>query len=280
MRRRPRRSFALVIAIIFMSGCARQTAVIIPDLAYTLFSSPGSKESLGSGVPEWQAALKEEKISSRLFLIRPEEHDWQERLAAEKTDFLLWTPLWSREAFNYHSSHPDMPGILLSPGGDERPIAGGGMPALLYPDRQKGWEALAEILQNGAYRHVAGVFSSTTGDRDEELRVLLERTEMSHLAVKGKNEIERGKEFLREQTSLGADFVIIAASGANGELFDVVKNLSIPVFLEAPFPGWNARDNIKGVFIIPWEEGIRKLAGMPRREWPASLGVEAELLWR
>ena len=224
--------------------------------------------------------LQDAGIRLRFFSINSDEEEWQEELGTAEEDFLVWAPLWSREAFDFHAAYPEIPGILLFPGVGELPLDGAGALTVLRPKRRTGWEELAGILQTMDYDHVSGVFSSATNQRGEAARPLFEKVNIRRKTIQGRRGLKAGQKFLEDELSRGADFIILAAGGANAELYGAVKNLSTPLFIEAPFSGYQSRENIKGTFLIPWHEEILTLAALPYDEWPTVAEVQVELIWR
>ena len=94
----------------------------------------------------------------------------------------------------------------------------------------------------------------------------------------GRSNIDSGESFLQKQVDDGVDFIVLASSSANPSLFNIVRNLQIPVFFDTYFPGLEERENIAGAFVIPWEEGIQK--GLSQDSRGSTLMFDAQLYWR
>ena len=270
---------AVLLGAVLYSGCSKRTVILIPDWAFSLWSS-SSAEGPDNWSAEWGKYLEQAGIRLRFFPMEPGTEGWEGHLEASEGDFLVWTPLWSQEAFSFHASHPETPGILLFRGEGGLPPGGAENLTLLRPERKRGWDELAEILKKMDNDRVVGVFSSATNQRSKEIRFLIEEVDVRRQTIQGKKGVKAGQQFLENELTRGADFIILAGGGANEELYASVKDLSIPLFLEAPFPGSQDRENISGTFSIPWHEGILSLTELPYEDWPAELEVQTKLIWR
>lgn len=277
--------FGIIVGSLFvlvgLLACARNPAVVVLDVGAGVFplTHPGDKDQIGS--VHFRTSLKEVGVQAVPFSIEEEEDTWHISLSETDGAFIVWMPLTWREALAYHGSYTDRRGILLSPGGSLEAYTKGSGLTILRSTRRPNWDGVVELILSEELVRVVGIFSEEMAMDPANLRRLDQSIEFHQLNLADTAESQEAIEFLRTRMNKGGvELIILAASEANRDLYEMVANNDIALFMEYPFPGSEELANTKGFFLFPWGSGVARLAESPPDIWPEVVDLEPSLYWR
>jgi len=262
-----------------LSSC-RQTFLAVEEPLWESYLS------VSSSGPDWKELLSGHSFRTVSVPLPAGDEGWKAVLEKYSPAGVFFPPLLFREAAGFAASGAGIPVLTAGP-----ELPAGEIPqgmTLLAAERTEAYEALGRMLAErlAGGEPASAVFAAGSDARLREREAFLRGWEaggggnLHEFTVSSGRDAGAARDFLAGELTLRTGAAVLSAGSLNGDLYGILENRNLLLFLEEAGGEKIGDPRIFGFFHPLWEKKFKEVLAVSPETWETIYRVPVEFLLR